>query len=257
MALTVPDDFTWAPGQFVDLHAAGATRSLSRSPTSRTRPTRAGRAHRPALPRRAGLEPARAARSPPAPSCGSPARTARCACAIPTRPMAMIAGGSGIGPVLAPAAPAGRRGRRDAAAVGSQRASPSCLTCSRAAGASRRSCRGREIAGALDGVDGDHDVYMCGPPGLLDAAETELPGAASTRAGSSLTASPPRLTQPMQRTRPRRRPADAPRHAPPSAPSPSGRFSGSPPPAAAPPSMRTSRSTPSPRSTATSTAGGR
>ena len=39
--------------------------------------------------------------------------------------------------------------------------------------ASRRWFRGREIADALD-VDGDHDVYLCGPPGLLDTAEAAL-----------------------------------------------------------------------------------
>jgi ferredoxin-NADP reductase/ferredoxin len=171
VTLTVPDDFTWAPGQFVDLHAAGATRSYSianipdaahpgvvelivrRYPGGQVSSRLGGEIV-------AGTQL----------SLTGPYGTLRVR--DPRRPMAMIAGGSGIGPVLALLRQLAAEGVAPPRLWFATR-EPFLLDVLADLGCEPSLVSGREIADALD-LDGDHDVYMCGPPGLLDEAEAAL-----------------------------------------------------------------------------------
>jgi ferredoxin-NADP reductase/ferredoxin len=169
VTLTVPDDFTWAPGQFIDLHADGATRSYSianlpgdaavqlivrRYPDGRVS-SRIGREIV------AGSEL----------SLTGPYGTLRLRDA--RRPITMVAGGSGIGPVLALLRQLAAQGASPARLYFVAR-EPFLIEEIRGLGCEPTLVPGRQIADALEEVDGSEDVYMCGPPGLLDAAEAAL-----------------------------------------------------------------------------------
>ncbi len=172
VTLAVEDDFTWVPGQYVDVHAAGATRSFSIA--NIPEPARPGvieliirRYPGGRLSSRFGTEIVAGDEL----SVTGPYGALRLRDA--TRPIAMVAGGSGIGPVLALLRQLATQDVSPARLYFAAR-EPFLLDEIRALGCEPTLVRGREIAEALDGVDGDHDVYMCGPPGLLDAAEPAL-----------------------------------------------------------------------------------
>jgi ferredoxin-NADP reductase/ferredoxin len=169
VGLTVAEEFWWAPGQFIDLHIDGVTRSYSianlpggdgvelivrRYPEGR-------------LSGRLGAEIGPGTEV----SLTGPYGTMRLR--DPNRPLAMIAGGSGIGPILALL--------RSLAAhevtpppVWFATREPFLLEELQAVGVQPAVVSGRELDGVLGDVGADHDVYMCGPPGLLDAAEATL-----------------------------------------------------------------------------------
>ena len=166
--------------------------------------------------------------------------------------------GDGAGAVRA--APAGRRGLRSGRCASSTARARSA-TCSRwrrsarwvKADADFRSGRrrrirprgGRRVPGG--GELGGLDVYMCGPPPMLEAAEQMLARAAGAR---------PHLPGPVHDLG-RRRPPRPRRPAAARGASPNASSAGLPPPDAGPRSTRTSPSTPSRRSTATCAADGR
>ncbi len=170
LTLTVSDDFSWTPGQYVDLHAGGVTRAFSIANLPSDPPVRVellirrypgGR-----LSGRLGTEIVT----------GTEVRVTGPYGALrlrdPERPIVMIAGGSGLGPVLALVRQLAALGRRPARFYLAAR-EPFLLDELRELGCDPILVRGREMAQSLR-VDGDHDVYMCGPPGLLDAAEAAL-----------------------------------------------------------------------------------
>ncbi|HEX3688758.1 MAG TPA: MmoB/DmpM family protein [Solirubrobacteraceae bacterium] len=172
VTLAVDDDFTWVPGQYVDVHAAGATRSFSianipdaarpgvieliirRYPDGR-------------MSSRFGTEIVAGGEL----SITGPYGALRLRDA--DRPIAMIAGGSGLGPVLALLRQLAAQGGSTARLYFAAR-EPFLLDEIRALGCEPALVAGREIADALGDVDGSEDVYMCGPPALLDAAEAAL-----------------------------------------------------------------------------------
>jgi ferredoxin-NADP reductase/ferredoxin len=168
VTLAVDSSFTWVPGQYVDLHVAGATRSFSianlpggaevdliirRYPGGR-------------VSSRFGTEIVT----------GSHVQITGPYGALrlrdPSRPVVMIAGGSGLGPVLALLRDLVSRGTHPERMYFAAR-EPFLLDELRSLGCEPTLVRGREIDGALD-IEGDHDVYICGPPGLVDAAEVAL-----------------------------------------------------------------------------------
>jgi propane 2-monooxygenase small subunit len=174
VTLAVEDDFSWVPGQYVDLHAAGATRSFSIA--NIPDPARPGLIeliiHRypgGRVSSRFGTDIVAGDEL----SLTGPYGALHLRLRDPARPITMVAGGSGIGPVLALLRQlAAQRASPEARLYFAAR-EPFLLDEIRALGCEPTLLRGREIAEALD-VDGDHDVYMCGPPGLLDTAEAAL-----------------------------------------------------------------------------------
>ncbi|MGZ6709986.1 MAG: MmoB/DmpM family protein [Solirubrobacteraceae bacterium] len=168
VTLSVQEEFTWVPGQHVDLHVAGATRSFSianlpgehrieliirRYPGGRVSSL-------------FGTEIV----------AGSEVRLTGPYGALrlrdPARPIVMVAGGSGLGPVLALLRElAGRNASPPRLYFAAHE--PFLLDEIRGLGCEPTLVRGRGLADALD-VEGDHDVYMCGPPGLIDAAQAAL-----------------------------------------------------------------------------------
>jgi ferredoxin-NADP reductase/ferredoxin len=172
VALTVDDAFDWAPGQYVDVHAAGATRAFSIA--NIPDPARPGlieliirRYPGGRVSSRFGSE------IVPGDELGVTGPYGALRLRDPARPIAMIAGGSGIGPVLALLRQLAARGIAAPRLYFAAR-EPFLLDEIRGLGCEPTLISGREIADALDDVDGDHDVYMCGPPGLLDAAQPAL-----------------------------------------------------------------------------------
>jgi propane 2-monooxygenase small subunit len=174
VTLAVDDDFTWAPGQYVDVHAAEATRSFSIA--NIPDPARPGvidliirRYPEGRLSSRFGTEIVAGDEL----SVTGPYGALRLHDA--SRPITMVAGGSGLGPVLALLRQLAARGAAPVRLYFAAR-EPFLLDELRGLGCEPTLVAGREIADALGEVDGDHDVYMCGPPGLLDAAEAALTG---------------------------------------------------------------------------------
>jgi propane 2-monooxygenase small subunit len=170
LTLDVADDFTWVPGQYLDLHAGGATRSFSIAnlPGDRRVELIIRRYPDGRLSGLLGTEIVAGSEV----SVTGPYGALRLR--DPGRPIVMIAGGSGIGPVLALTRQLAAAGRRPERLYFAAR-EPFLIDELRELGCEPVLVSGREIAGALD-VDGDHDVYMCGPPGMLDAAEAALTG---------------------------------------------------------------------------------
>jgi ferredoxin-NADP reductase/ferredoxin len=168
LTLAVDDDFTWAAGQYLDLHAGGATRSFSIANLPGD-----GRVEliirRYPGGRLSGLLGSEIV-------AGSELRFTGPYGALrlrdPARPIVMVAGGSGLGPVLALIRRLAAEGRRPERLYFASR-EPFLLDELRRLGCEPVLISGREIAESLD-VEGDHDVYMCGPPGMLDAAEAAL-----------------------------------------------------------------------------------
>jgi ferredoxin-NADP reductase/ferredoxin len=173
VTLALDEGFTWVPGQYVDVHAAGATRSFSIA--NIPDPARPGlieliirRYPGGRLSSRFGTEIVAGDEL----SVTGPYGALRLR--DPARPITMIAGGSGIGPVLALLRRLAAQNATPARLYFAAR-EPFLLDEIRALGCEPTLVAGREIADALRGdVEGDHDVYMCGPPGLLDAAEAAL-----------------------------------------------------------------------------------
>ncbi len=172
VTLNVEDEFIWIPGQYVDVHAAGVTRSFSIAnipdPTSPGRVELIIRRYPDGrMSSRFGTEIVAGDEL----SVTGPYGALRLR--DPGRPIAMVAGGSGIGPVLALLR---QLATHDAATAQLYFAArePFLLDEIRALGCEPTLVSGHELADALADVDGDHDVYMCGPPGLLDAATAAL-----------------------------------------------------------------------------------
>jgi ferredoxin-NADP reductase/ferredoxin len=172
VTLSVDNDFDWVPGQYVDVHAAGATRSFSIA--SIPDPARPGhieliirRYPGGRLSSRFGTEIVAGDEL----SVTGPYGALRLRDA--SRPITMVAGGSGIGPVLALMRQLATQDVSPARLYFAAR-EPFLLDELRGLGCEPTLVGGREIADMLSDVDGDHDVYMCGPPGLLDAAEAAL-----------------------------------------------------------------------------------
>jgi ferredoxin-NADP reductase/ferredoxin len=173
VTLALEDGFTWVPGQYVDVHAAGATRSFSIA--NIPDPARPGlieliiRRYRGGrLSSRFGTEIVAGDEL----SVTGPYGALRLR--DPARPITMIAGGSGIGPVLALLRQLAAQDATPPRLYFAAR-EPFLLDEIRALGCEPMLVAGREIADAIGrDVEGDHDVYMCGAPGLLDAAEAAL-----------------------------------------------------------------------------------
>jgi propane 2-monooxygenase small subunit len=168
LTLTVDDEFSWAPGQYVDVSAAGVTRSFSIANLPGD-----GRVEliirRYPGGRLSGLLGSEIVAGSELCVTG-PYGALRLRDA--TRPIVMVAGGSGLGPVLALTRQLTAEGRRPERLYFAAR-EPFLLDELRDLGCDPIMVRGREIAEALD-VEGGRDVYMCGPPGMLDAAEAAL-----------------------------------------------------------------------------------
>jgi len=172
LTLTVAADFTWVAGQYIDLHAGDVTRSFSIA----NLPTQA---HPPGveliirrypggrLSGRLGTEIV----------AGSELRFTGPYGALrlhdSSRPIVMVAGGSGIGPVLALLRQLAARGRGRPAHLYFAAREPFLTEEIRRVGCEVTLVAGRDIAEVLD-VEADRDVYMCGPPAMLDAAEAAL-----------------------------------------------------------------------------------
>ena len=169
VALKVSSDFTWVPGQYVDVHAAGVRRSFSIANLPGddaieliVRRYRDGR-----LSSRLGSEidvgtalrltgpygTLRLRRSP--------------------RPIVMVAGGSGVGPVLALLRQLAAEGRAGDAELYFATREPFLLDELSELGCEPRLFDRGSLTDVLR-VDGAAEVYMCGPPGLLDDAEALL-----------------------------------------------------------------------------------
>jgi ferredoxin-NADP reductase/ferredoxin len=168
VTLAVGDELTWTPGQYIDLHVGATKRSFSianlpgngsieliirRYPGGRVSPLFGA-----------------------AITAGSELTLTGPYGALrlrdPARPIVMVAGGSGLAPVLALA--------RQLAALNAAMPhvyfaarEPFLLDELRALGCEPTLTQGRDIADALD-VEGDHDAYVCGPEGLVDAAQAAL-----------------------------------------------------------------------------------
>jgi ferredoxin-NADP reductase/ferredoxin len=172
VTLTVDDDFTWVPGQYVDVHAAGATRSFSIA--NLPDPTHPGLIELIIRRYPGGRVSSRFGSEIVA---GDELEATGPYGALrlrdPARPLAMIAGGSGIGPVLSLLRQLAAQGTPAPRLYFAAR-EPFLLDEIRGLGCNPTLVAGSEIADALDDVGRDHDVYMCGPPGLLDAAEAAL-----------------------------------------------------------------------------------
>ena len=168
VTLIVDSSFTWVPGQYVDVHMADATRSFSIAnlPGDNRMELIIRRYPGGRVSSRFGTEIVT----------GSRVRLTGPYGALrlrdPARPIAMVAGGSGLGPVLALLRELAGRGARPKRLYFAAR-EPFLLDELRGLGCEPTLVRGREVAGALD-IEGDHDAYVCGPPGLVDAAEAAL-----------------------------------------------------------------------------------
>jgi len=172
VTLAVPREFTWAPGQYVDVHAAGVTRSFSIANLAGdcsleliVRRYPGGR-----LSSRLGSEIV----------AGTELRLTGPYGTLhlrrPERPIAMIAGGSGIGPVLALLRQLSADGGAGKARLFFAAREPFLLDELRALGCTPTIFDRGSMAEIVQ-VDRDAEVYMCGPPGLLDDAEAVVTGA--------------------------------------------------------------------------------
>jgi ferredoxin-NADP reductase/ferredoxin len=174
VTLEVEGDFTWIPGQYVDVHAAGATRSFSIA--NLPDPADSGRIE---LIIRRYPDGRMSSRFGTTIVAGDELSVTGPYGALrlrdPNRPITMVAGGSGIGPVLALLRQLATHDAAPAQLFFAAR-EPFLLEEIRGLGCEPALVSGREIADALADVDGDRDVYMCGPPGLLDAATAALTG---------------------------------------------------------------------------------
>lgn len=169
VTLAVPPEFTWTPGQYVDVHAAGVTRSFSIA----NLPSSSAPHHIELIVRRYS-DGQLSGRLGSEIVAGTELRLTGPYGTLhlrrSDRPIVMIAGGSGIGPVLAllrQLAADGRAGRaqlyfaaREPFLVDELQALCTLTPFDRAS-----------LAEVVQ-VDRDAEVYMCGPPGLLDDAET-------------------------------------------------------------------------------------
>ena len=169
ITLTVDESFHWTPGQFIDLHAVGVTRSYSIAnlPGDGTMELIVRRYPDGRLSGRLGTEIVVGS----AVSVTGPYGALRLR--DPERPMAMIAGGSGLGPVLGLLRCLAADGVAPPPVYFATR-EPFLLDELRELGCEPVLVSGRAMADALGDVRGDHDVYMCGPQGLLDVAQATL-----------------------------------------------------------------------------------
>src|SRR6185437_7361900 len=172
VTLAVPREFTWAPGQYVDVHAAGVTRSFSIANLAGdgsleliVRRYPGGR-----LSSRLGSEIVAGTEL----RLTGPYGTLHLRCA--ERPIVMIAGGSGIGPVLALLRELSADGGAGKARLFFAAREPFLLDELRALGCTPTIFDRGSMAEIVQ-VDRDAEVYMCGPPGLLDDAEAVVTGA--------------------------------------------------------------------------------
>jgi ferredoxin-NADP reductase/ferredoxin len=175
VTLAASAQFTWAPGQYVDVHAAGVRRSFSianlPTPSPATpielivRRYPGGR-----LSSRLGSEI----------TAGTEVRLTGPYGTLhlrrSERPIVMVAGGSGVGPILALLRQLAGEGRAGAAAMYFAAREPFLLDELRGLGCEPTLFDRGSLAEVLR-VDGDAEVYMCGPPGLLDDAEAVLTAA--------------------------------------------------------------------------------
>ncbi|HEY1713414.1 MAG TPA: 2Fe-2S iron-sulfur cluster-binding protein [Solirubrobacteraceae bacterium] len=169
VTLGVSPEFTWTPGQYVDVHAAGVRRSFSIANLPGddaieliVRRYRDGR-----LSSRLGSEI----------DAGSTLRLTGPYGTLhlrrSARPIVMVAGGSGVGPVLALLRQLAAEGRGGDAELYFAAREPFLLDELSGLGCEPKLFDRGSLADVLR-VDGDAEVYMCGPPGLLDDAEALL-----------------------------------------------------------------------------------
>jgi propane monooxygenase small subunit len=172
VTLAVSGDFTWIPGQYVDVHAAETTRSFSIA--NIPDPAHPGRVE---LIIRRYPDGRMSSRFGTEIVAGDELSVTGPYGALrlrdPGRPITMVAGGSGIGPVLALLRQLATHQAAPAQLYFAAR-EPFLLDEIRELGCEPTLVSGREIADALEDVDGDRDVYMCGPTGLIDAATAAL-----------------------------------------------------------------------------------
>jgi ferredoxin-NADP reductase/ferredoxin len=170
VTLAVPPEFTWAPGQYVDVHADGVTRSFSIAnlPGGRAMELIVRRYPDGRLSSRLGSEIVAGTEL----RLTGPYGTLRLRRS--ERPIVMIAGGSGIGPVLALLRQLAADGGAGRARLYFAAREPFLLDELRDLGCAPTLCDRGSLAEVLQGVDGDAEAYMCGPPGLLDDAEALL-----------------------------------------------------------------------------------
>jgi ferredoxin-NADP reductase/ferredoxin len=168
VTLTVGPDFTWVPGQYVDLQVAGVTRSFSIANVP-------GDAEVELIVRRypGGRVSSRfGSEIMPGTEVTLTGPYGALRLRDPARPIVMVAGGSGLGPVLALLRDLAARHAAAPRLYFAAR-EPFLLEEIRGLGCEPTLVGGHELAQALD-VEGDPDVYICGPPGLVDAAEAAL-----------------------------------------------------------------------------------
>ena len=171
VTLTVSSEFTWVPGQYVDVHAAGVRRSFSIANLPDSSPTQIElivRRYRDGqLSSRLGSEI----------DAGTEVRVTGPYGALhlrrSPRPIVMVAGGSGIGPVLALLPQLAAEGRSGEAQVYFAAREPFLLDELAGLGSDPTLFDRSSLADVLR-VDGDAEGYMWGPPGLLDDAEAAL-----------------------------------------------------------------------------------
>jgi ferredoxin-NADP reductase/ferredoxin len=172
VTLAVPPEFTWTPGQYVDVHAAGVTRSFSIAnlPGEDILQLIVRRYPDGQLSSRLGTDIV-------------PGTELRLTGPYGTlhlrrseRPIVMIAGGSGIGPVLALLRQLAADGRAGRAQLYFAAQEPFLLDELRGLGCTPTPFDRASLAEVVQ-VDRGAEVYMCGPPGLLDDAEALVTGA--------------------------------------------------------------------------------
>jgi ferredoxin-NADP reductase/ferredoxin len=174
VTLAVPREFTWVPGQYVDVHAVGVTRSFSIAnlPGDGSLELIVRRYPDGRFSSRLGSEIV----------AGTELRLTGPYGTLHLRrsgrPVVMVAGGSGMGPVLALLRQLSVDGDARAGAPGTgprprlyfAAREPFLLDELRGLGCEATMFDRGSLASVLQ-VDGDAEVYMCGPPGLLDDVE--------------------------------------------------------------------------------------
>ncbi len=166
VTLAVPQAFTWAPGQYVDVHGAGVTRSFSIAnlPGDASIELIVRRYPDGRLSSRLGSEIV-------------PGTELRLTGPYGTlhlrrseRPIVLVAGGSGIGPVLALLRQLAAEGASGRAQMYFAAREPFLVDELRSLGCEPTMLHRGSLAEALQ-VDREAEVYLCGPPGLVDDAQ--------------------------------------------------------------------------------------
>ncbi|HTU97215.1 MAG TPA: MmoB/DmpM family protein [Solirubrobacteraceae bacterium] len=169
VALAVSSEFTWVPGQYVDVHAAGVRRSFSIAnlPGEGTIELIVRRYADGHLSSRLGSEI----------DAGTELRLTGPYGTLhlrrSARPIVMVAGGSGIGPILALLRQLAAEGRGGEAQLYLAAREPLLVEELTELGCEPAQFDRGSLTEVLQ-VDSEAEVYMCGPPGLLDDAEAHL-----------------------------------------------------------------------------------